>query len=132
MDVIGEINEKYSALEAEIDSRLEKIKTEEKKLEKLQEQRSNKSSSQTNKVLSYEESLTRNTNLLKSLEIAKARLRSRSTFSPVEQILEKAIANYKRDLEMAQQSPSRSENVHIYEAPTSQDTHRRDDGDQKK
>ena len=35
--------------------------------------------------------------------MAKARLRSRSTFSPVEQILEKAIENYKRDLRLARQ-----------------------------
>ncbi|CAD6998747.1 uncharacterized protein LOC101460180 [Ceratitis capitata] len=115
MDVISEINEKYSALEAEIDRRLEKIKTEENKLERLQEQRSHKSSIQTTKALSYEESILRNTNLLKSLDIAKARLRSRSTFSPVEQILEKAIENYKRDLETSQQLSSRFKQVKIYE-----------------
>ena len=33
--------------------------------------------------------------------MTKARLRSRSTFSPVEQILERAIENYKRDLRAA-------------------------------
>ncbi|XP_017491731.1 PREDICTED: uncharacterized protein LOC108379884 [Rhagoletis zephyria] len=100
MDVISEINEKYSALEAEIDKRLEKIKADEKKLEKLQEQNGNQTAAQTTK----------------SLEIAKARLRSRSTFSPVEQILEKAIANYKRDLETSQQLSSRFKQVQIYEA----------------
>ena len=36
---------------------------------------------------------------LKSLEMTKARLRSRSTFSPLEHILEKALQNYKMDLE---------------------------------
>ncbi|XP_053959265.1 uncharacterized protein LOC128863886 [Anastrepha ludens] len=126
MDVISEINEKYSALEAEIDRRLDKIKIEEKKLEKLQEQRASKTSAQTTKVLSYEESLARNTNLLKSLEIAKARLRSRSTFSPVEQILEKAIANYKRDLETSQQLSSRFKQVQIYEASPMRGTARED------
>ncbi|XP_054743403.1 uncharacterized protein LOC129248022 [Anastrepha obliqua] len=126
MDVISEINEKYSALEAEIDRRLDKIKMEEKKLEKLQEQRASKTSAQTTKVLSYEESLARNTNLLKSLEIAKARLRSRSTFSPVEQILEKAIANYKSDLETSQQLSSRFKQVQIYEASPMLGTARED------
>lgn len=33
--------------------------------------------------------------------MTKARLRSRSTFSPVEKILEKALYNYKKDLEMS-------------------------------
>ncbi|XP_036329142.1 uncharacterized protein LOC118741316 [Rhagoletis pomonella] len=130
MDVISEINEKYSALEAEIDKRLEKIKADEKKLEKLQEQNGNQTAAQTTKVLSYEESIARNTNLLKSLEIAKARLRSRSTFSPVEQILEKAIANYKRDLETSQQLSSRFKQVQIYEASPAAGTDR-ENGDQE-
>ncbi|XP_011189161.1 uncharacterized protein LOC105216390 [Zeugodacus cucurbitae] len=131
MDVIGEINEKYSALEAEIDRRLEKIKADENKLQKLEEQRANKTSAQTNKVLSYEESIARNTNLLKSLDIAKARLRSRSTFSPVEQILEKAIANYKRDLETSQQLSSRLKQVQIYESSSPLlDSARVDEGQQ--
>ncbi|XP_011199553.2 uncharacterized protein LOC105223510 [Bactrocera dorsalis] len=117
MDVISEINEKYSALEAEIDRRLEKIKADENKLQKLEEQRAKKTPAQANKVLSYEESIERNKNLLKSLDIAKARLRSRSTFSPVEQILEKAIANYKRELATSQQQlSSRLEQVQVHEA----------------
>ncbi|XP_068141703.1 putative uncharacterized protein DDB_G0268364 isoform X2 [Drosophila tropicalis] len=51
------------------------------------------------KVLSYEEALLRNTNTLKSLEIAKARLRSRTTYSPVEKLLQQAMDNYKKELE---------------------------------
>lgn len=36
---------------------------------------------------------------LQSLEIAKARLRSRSTYSPVEKLLQRALSNYKNELE---------------------------------
>ncbi|KAM7352620.1 uncharacterized protein ACRADG_005067 [Cochliomyia hominivorax] len=103
MDLIKEINEKYLALEAEVDSKLEKIKREEIKFEKNNVAAMDKSQKvQTEKILTFEESMTRNANLLKSLEMTKARLRSRSTFSPVEQILEKALQNYKTDLELSQ------------------------------
>ncbi|XP_039950974.1 uncharacterized protein LOC126753150 [Bactrocera neohumeralis] len=129
MDVISEINEKYSALEAEVDRRLEKIKVDENKLQKLEEQRAKKTPAQANKTLSYEECIERNTNLLKSLDIAKARLRSRSTFSPVEQILEKAIANYKRELATSrQQLTSRLEQVQIHEASSGPEPTRADEG----
>ncbi|XP_050083034.1 uncharacterized protein LOC126569757 isoform X2 [Anopheles aquasalis] len=43
---------------------------------------------------SLETAKQRNFTLLKSLEVAKARLRSRATFSPLETILQKAIGNY--------------------------------------
>ncbi|XP_014087431.1 uncharacterized protein [Bactrocera oleae] len=128
MDAISEINEKYSALEAEIDRRLEKIKADENKLQKLEQQRTKKTSAQTNKVLSYEESIARNTNLLKSLDIAKARLRSRATFSPVEQILETAIANYKRDLAASRQLSSRLKQVQINESSSGLDPNRAAEG----
>lgn len=39
----------------------------------------------------------RNYELLKSLEVSKARLRSRATFSPLETILQKAIGNYLKE-----------------------------------
>ncbi|XP_034473807.1 golgin subfamily A member 6-like protein 22 [Drosophila innubila] len=100
MDLIKEINEKYQALEAEIDKKLEKVQAEEQKLERQQERIAEKSTAvQSPKVLSYEEALQRNANTLKSLEIAKARLRSRSTYSPVEKLLQRALENYKRELE---------------------------------
>ncbi|XP_026835212.1 uncharacterized protein LOC6543357 isoform X1 [Drosophila erecta] len=54
------------------------------------------------KVLSYEGALLRNTNTLKALEIAKARLRSRSTYSPVEKLLQQALHNYRKELESLQ------------------------------
>ncbi|KAH8409491.1 hypothetical protein KR222_007243 [Zaprionus bogoriensis] len=101
MDLIKEINEKYQALEAEIDKKLEKVQAEELKLELENERLTEKSAAaQLPKVLSYEEALQRNANTLKSLEIAKARLRSRSTYSPVEKLLQRALANYKKELEM--------------------------------
>ncbi|KAH8393965.1 hypothetical protein KR215_011302 [Drosophila sulfurigaster] len=99
MDLIKEINEKYQALEAEIDKKLEKVHAEEAKLERQNERLAEKSAIvQSPKILSYEEALQRNANTLKSLEIAKARLRSRSTYSPVEKLLECALENYKKEL----------------------------------
>lgn len=37
---------------------------------------------------------------VQSLEIAKARLRSRTTYSPVEKLLQRALENYKNELEI--------------------------------
>ncbi|XP_017858284.1 PREDICTED: uncharacterized protein LOC108610602 [Drosophila arizonae] len=99
MDLIKEINEKYQALEAEIDKKLEKVQAEELKLERQSEKLAEKATAtQSHKILSYEEALQRNANTLKSLEIAKARLRSRSTYSPVEKLLQRALENYKNEL----------------------------------
>ncbi|KAH8266466.1 hypothetical protein KR044_001519 [Drosophila immigrans] len=99
MDLIKEINEKYQVLEAEIDKKLEKVHAEEAKLERQHERLVDKSAvMQSPKVLSYEEALQRNASTLKSLEIAKARLRSRTTFSPVEKLMERALENYKKEL----------------------------------
>ncbi|XP_061389514.1 uncharacterized protein LOC133324690 [Musca vetustissima] len=92
MDIIKEINDKFMALEAEVDSKLDAVKREEAKFEKNATSLERKSQNQE------EEAMVRNANLIKSLEMTKARLRSRSTFSPVEQILEKALSNYKMDL----------------------------------
>lgn len=39
----------------------------------------------------------RNTKLIKELEVSKARLRSRATYSPLEQELSKAIVNYEQN-----------------------------------
>ncbi|XP_017046111.1 uncharacterized protein LOC108091431 [Drosophila ficusphila] len=104
MDLIKEINDKYLALEAEIDLKLEKVQAEELKLERQNEKLVETSIyTPVPKVLSYEEALLRNTNTLKSLEIAKARLRSRSTYSPVEKILQKALENYRKELESLQE-----------------------------
>lgn len=43
---------------------------------------------------SLESAKKRNNDLLKSLEVTKAKLRSRATYSPTESVLEKAIRNY--------------------------------------
>ncbi|KAH8412223.1 hypothetical protein KR009_000544 [Drosophila setifemur] len=104
MDLIKEINDKYLALEAEIDQKLEKVQAEELKLERQNERLAETSlHPPAPKVLSYEEALLRNTNTLKALEIAKARLRSRSTYSPVEKLLQQALQNYRKELESLQE-----------------------------
>ncbi|XP_075149843.1 uncharacterized protein LOC142223896 [Haematobia irritans] len=104
MDLIKEINDKFSALEAEIDTKLEAVKREEDKWEKANAiSKENKDQQdQVPKMLTCEQAVARNVNLLKSLEMTKARLRSRSTYSPVEQILEKALTDYKMDLQSSQ------------------------------
>ncbi|KAH8271058.1 hypothetical protein KR018_005839 [Drosophila ironensis] len=103
MDLIKEINDKYLALEAEIDQKLEKVQAEELKLERQTERLTETSlHPPAPKVLSYEEALLRNSNTLKALEIAKARLRSRSTYSPVEKLLQQARENYRKELESLQ------------------------------
>jgi len=43
------------------------------------------------------------------LEIAKARLRSRSTYSPVEKLLQKALQNYRKELESLQKVSDKPE-----------------------
>ncbi|SPP79118.1 uncharacterized protein LOC117582463 [Drosophila guanche] len=99
MDLIKEINEKYMALESEIDQKLDKVHAEELKLERENEKLAKISiHPPPPKVLSYEEALLRNTNTLKSLELAKARLRSRITYSPVEKLLQQALDNYRKEL----------------------------------
>ncbi|KAH8357051.1 hypothetical protein KR200_008620 [Drosophila serrata] len=125
MDIIKEINDKYLALEAEIDQKLEKVQIEELKLERQNEKLAESSNPHppAPKVLSYEEALLRNSNtlkvselhfpiedpllryciLLQALEIAKARLRSRSTYSPVEKLLQQALENYRKELESLQE-----------------------------
>ncbi|KAH8237998.1 hypothetical protein KR032_010560 [Drosophila birchii] len=115
MDVIKEINDKYLALEAEIDQKLEKVQIEELKLERQNEKLAESSNLHppAAKVLSYDEALLRNSNTLKALEIAKARLRSRSTYSPVEKLLQQALENYRKELESLQEvtkQPQKEEN----------------------
>ncbi|KAH8278093.1 uncharacterized protein [Drosophila bipectinata] len=111
MDLIKEINDKYLALEAEIDQKLEKVQAEELKLE-LQTERLAETSLHppAPKVLSYEEALLRNSNTLKALDIAKARLRSRSTYSPVEKLLQQALENYRKELEGLQEEKDEPNN----------------------
>ncbi|XP_016969751.1 uncharacterized protein LOC108037639 [Drosophila rhopaloa] len=110
MDLVKEINDKYLALEAEIDQKLEKVQAEELKLERQNEKLAERSIyTPAPKVLSYEEALLRNTNTLKALEIAKARLRSRSTYSPVEKLLQKALQNYRKELESLQETKDKPE-----------------------
>ncbi|KAH8352694.1 hypothetical protein KR084_005730 [Drosophila pseudotakahashii] len=109
MDLIKEINDKYLALEEEIDQKLEKVQAEELKLERQNEKLADTSTTAVPRVLSYEEALLRNTNTLKALEIAKARLRSRSTYSPVEKLLQKALQNYRKELESLEEVSDKRE-----------------------
>ncbi|XP_073822096.1 uncharacterized protein [Musca autumnalis] len=111
MDIIKEINDKFMALEAEVDTKLDAVKREEEKIEKDAISIERKLQNQEPKILTYEEAMVRNTNLIKSLEMTKARLRSRSTFSPVEQILEKALSNYKMDLLRSYQKETHNHNT---------------------
>ncbi|XP_017132125.1 uncharacterized protein LOC108149207 [Drosophila elegans] len=121
MDLIKEINDKYLALEAEIDQKLEKVQAEELKLERQNEKLAETSiHTPAPKVLSYEDALLRNTNTLKALEIAKARLRSRSTYSPVEKLLQEALQNYRKELESLEE---------IKDKPHDQDTQKDEEED---
>ncbi|XP_055918107.1 uncharacterized protein LOC129950255 [Eupeodes corollae] len=97
IDPIKEILMKYSTIEEHLDKRLQEMKQEELKSKILHDEDNDKSSQEPYKLLNLEEAKIRNSNLIKSLEISKARLRSRSTFSPVEQILQQAIENYRKN-----------------------------------
>ncbi|XP_055837658.1 uncharacterized protein LOC129906053 [Episyrphus balteatus] len=101
IDEIKEILIKYSTAEELLDKKLQEIKQEELK-SKINDDCSDKSSQEPCKLLNLEEAKLRNSNLIKSLEISKARLRSRSTFSPVEQILQQAIHNYRKKPALSQ------------------------------
>ncbi|CRK93240.1 CLUMA_CG006784, isoform A [Clunio marinus] len=95
IDFIRDINERYCSLEYELDKNLKKIEADESILE------ANKTSdgrSITNEFDSYpsslEEARKRNRKILDDLEQARAFLRSRVIYSPLEAILEKAQKNY--------------------------------------
>ncbi|XP_040163568.1 uncharacterized protein LOC120900528 [Anopheles arabiensis] len=99
LDFIQDINEKYGGLEFELHGKLEEIVKMEHSLQVNEAKTDDKS--KTGKVESFNSSTEtmkrRNHELLKSLEISKARLRSRATFSPLESILQKAIGNYLKE-----------------------------------
>uniref|UniRef100_A0A182KIV5 Uncharacterized protein n=1 Tax=Anopheles christyi TaxID=43041 RepID=A0A182KIV5_9DIPT len=99
LDFIGDINDKYSVLEFELEEKLEAIVKSEHSLGL----NDTKIDRKTNIGMVPSSSITaetikrRNHELLKTMEISKARLRSRATFSPLEAILQKAIENYLKE-----------------------------------
>ncbi|XP_053672689.1 uncharacterized protein LOC128723012 [Anopheles nili] len=99
INFISDINEKYTSLECDLESKLKMIVKTEQTLElkdatKTGETTSCRITSANSSCNSFKQ---RNFELMKSLEISKARLRSRATFSPLEIILQKAIGNYLKD-----------------------------------
>ncbi|XP_050083033.1 uncharacterized protein LOC126569757 isoform X1 [Anopheles aquasalis] len=92
IDFVADLNDKYAALEYELDEKLKAVAQAEQQLQSGSSKLHRKEHPEINHSL--ETAKQRNFTLLKSLEVAKARLRSRATFSPLETILQKAIGNY--------------------------------------
>ncbi|XP_055377876.1 uncharacterized protein LOC129609781 [Condylostylus longicornis] len=101
IDFLDEINSKYSNIENEIDIKLSKLQQEEIKYKKEDIVAEN-SYFPKHTCNSLQEAKCRNTEILKTLEMTKARLRSRSTFSPIEMILKKAKKNYEKEYALVQ------------------------------
>ncbi|XP_049279407.1 uncharacterized protein LOC125761891 [Anopheles funestus] len=99
LDFIGDINDKYAALELELEEKLEAVIKQELTLDPNEVKCNKKMHSNKAEAVHFllETARRRNYELLKSLEISKARLRSRATFSPLEAILQKAIGNYLKE-----------------------------------
>ncbi|XP_037024526.1 uncharacterized protein LOC119066273 [Bradysia coprophila] len=103
VDFLDDINAKYATLECEIDQKLASISIDEKKFEKMFSSKRVTFEDRPNKACTNLESAKRrNAELIKELEISKARLRSRATYSPLEQVLNKAIENYVTNSELPQ------------------------------
>ncbi|XP_055598631.1 uncharacterized protein LOC129748151 [Uranotaenia lowii] len=97
IDFISDINDRYALLEYELEEKLKQLNQNERKLMSEQEVENSKSNENPKHSLTLEAAKQRNFELLKSLEVSKARLRSRATFSPLETILQKAIGNYLKE-----------------------------------
>ncbi|XP_053690691.1 uncharacterized protein LOC128739246 [Sabethes cyaneus] len=95
IDYISDINEKYAAMEYELNEKLKSLDQKELMLSKGANQQ--KPNHKKNASLTLGTARLRNFELLRSLEVSKARLRSRATFSPLETILQKAIGNYLKE-----------------------------------
>ncbi|XP_058124354.1 uncharacterized protein LOC131282592 [Anopheles ziemanni] len=109
IDYVSDLNDKYAALEIELDQQLTTIvKTD--KLFEADQMLVNKDVDKkaARSVSSLDASRRRNYELLKSLEMSKARLRSRATFSPLETILQKAIGNYLKETSLVPCSTKRA------------------------
>ncbi|XP_050078816.1 uncharacterized protein LOC126565661 [Anopheles maculipalpis] len=99
LDFIGDINDKYTALELELEEKLEAVVKRERALDPVEVKINNRTASKKQESANFSLTIAkgRNYELLKSLEISKARLRSRATFSPLEAILQKAIGSYLKE-----------------------------------
>ncbi|KAJ6649834.1 hypothetical protein Bhyg_05075 [Pseudolycoriella hygida] len=95
VDFLEDINAKYATLECEIEQKLAKIYEDEQKFEKTYSTKRVTFEDTSSRICTdLEAAKRRNTGLIKQLEISKARLRSRATYSPLEQVLKKAINIY--------------------------------------
>ncbi|KAG5676546.1 hypothetical protein PVAND_006371 [Polypedilum vanderplanki] len=101
IDFIKDINLRYSSLESDLEKKLKAIEADEAKFE--DQKISSDGKSETNSIDAYpstlDEARKRNRKIIEELEVAKARLRSRILFSPLESIIEKAQQNYFAALE---------------------------------
>ncbi|XP_053665475.1 uncharacterized protein LOC128714626 [Anopheles marshallii] len=99
LDFIGDINDKYAALELELEEKLVAVMKRENTLDPsgMKINKKNLSNKAESTIFSLETARQRNYELLKSLEVSKARLRSRATFSPLEAILQKVIGSYLKE-----------------------------------
>ncbi|XP_052868059.1 uncharacterized protein LOC128274015 [Anopheles cruzii] len=98
IDFVADLNERYAALELDLDEKLKNIVQPKLKHHEGGSEFPNEDRSQSSTVYHIPKATQpRNHNLIKSLEISKARLRSRATFSPLETILQKAIENYLKE-----------------------------------
>ncbi|XP_001663771.2 uncharacterized protein LOC5578247 [Aedes aegypti] len=97
IDFISDINDRYAMMEYELEEKLKLLNQNEQKLVQCENNNASKSRAQTQPSLTLQAARQRNFELLKSLEVSKARLRSRATFSPLETILQKAIENYLKE-----------------------------------
>ncbi|EDS38788.1 conserved hypothetical protein [Culex quinquefasciatus] len=96
IDFVSDINDRYAMMEYELEEKLKLLNQNEKKLT-AEDSKASKSANKVPANLDLEAARQRNFELLKSLEVSKARLRSRATFSPLETILQKAIGNYLKE-----------------------------------
>uniref|UniRef100_A0A182VSV5 Uncharacterized protein n=1 Tax=Anopheles minimus TaxID=112268 RepID=A0A182VSV5_9DIPT len=99
LDFVGDINDQYAAWELELEEKLAAVVKRERALDPNEAKINKEINSHKAESVdcSLETAKRRNFELLKSLEISKARLRSRATFSPLEAILQKAIGNYLKE-----------------------------------
>ncbi|XP_058450909.1 uncharacterized protein LOC131430192 [Malaya genurostris] len=97
IDYISDVNERYAMIEYELDEKLKILNQKEALALQHDQQHVSKTKQKNHVSLTLETARQRNFELLKSLEVSKARLRSRATFSPLETILQKAIEKYLKE-----------------------------------
>ncbi|XP_063697775.1 uncharacterized protein LOC134828720 [Culicoides brevitarsis] len=113
IDCLNDINSKYATLEVQLDQTLSKIKEKEenfiKKYEKAITGRASKNNDGAmDECLTLQEARKRNLEILKNLDMFKARFRSRALYSPVQTQLDKLKILYKEKMEQESSSASSS------------------------